>query len=132
MTPLSTAADGLLAGLPVTRLLAEEPDLLRFFANGRLTTLPLDRGTRERVAGVLVRLIPAGRVLSEAEVNQMLNEVYDDHATLRRLMVDSGLLTRAGSADYRRVGAEPAGADSTPERASTRTPAATVHPKNTP
>jgi hypothetical protein len=108
LTPLSAVADALLAELPVTRLLEQESDLERFFTNGRLTTLPEDASTRARIAHLLVRLLPMDRIMPEAEVNQRLNEVHDDHATMRRLMVDTGLLTRNGSSDYRRAVAESA------------------------
>ena len=37
---------------------------------------------------MLARLLPDDRALSEAEVNVLLNQVHDDHAYLRRMLVD--------------------------------------------
>jgi hypothetical protein len=53
---------------------------------------------------MLARLLPDDRALTEAEVNHLLNQVHDDHAYLRRMLVDFGQLTRDGSANYRRAG----------------------------
>ena len=42
------------------------------------------------------------REYGEAEVNQLLQAVHNDHATLRRYLVDVGLLRRARNV-YRRA-----------------------------
>jgi hypothetical protein len=100
---LRAAAAAIDASFPVTALLAGEPDLGRFFGHGRLVTMPEKPVLKRRIAELLVRLLPADRVLAEAEVNAALRPVHDDVASLRRLMVDLGLVTRNGSSDYRRV-----------------------------
>jgi uncharacterized protein DUF2087 len=46
----------------------------------------------------------AGALDIPMKVNAALNQVHDDHAYLRRMLVDFGQLTRDGSADYRRAG----------------------------
>jgi hypothetical protein len=45
-----------------------------------------------------------GRAYGEPEINALLREVHDDHAALRRYLVDAGLLVRddAGTS-YRRA-----------------------------
>ena len=57
-----------------------------------------------KLAPMLAKLLPDDRALTEAEVNDLLNQVHDDHAYLRRMLVDFGQLTRDGSANYRRAG----------------------------
>ena len=52
---------------------------------------------RLRLARLLARLLPAGRSLSEAEVNRLLGAVHPDFATTRRLLLDCGW-SRAGPA----------------------------------
>ena len=61
--------------------------------------------SRERVAGLVVRLLPRDQSLSEATVDAVLAEVMDDVAALRRFLVEEGRLTRRGAEDYRRVDA---------------------------
>jgi hypothetical protein len=104
---LRETAEALLAGVPMVALLREEPDLERFFSFGRLTQIPvLDRADeRRRLAALVVRLLPAGGRLSEAEVNALLRPVMDDVAALRRFLVEEGRLTRRAGQDYRRVDA---------------------------
>jgi hypothetical protein len=101
---LKATATALVDELPIARLLTMAPDLERYFVNGRLAGLTVDHTVKLRLAPLLARLLPDDRVLSEAEVNAVLNQVHDDHAYLRRMLVDCGQLTRDGSAGYRRAG----------------------------
>jgi len=103
---LRGTATALLDTLPVVALLAEEPDLARFFVHGRLPRLPVLNRAEERrwLAALLVRLLP-DRVLTEREVGAVLAEVTDDVAALRRFLVEEGRLTRRGAEDYRVVAA---------------------------
>lgn len=104
---LEATVQALLAALPVTSLLSEDPALGRLFRHGRLTGLPLLARVEERarLADLLVRLVPAGRALTEAEVNSALADVTDDVASVRRFLVEEGRLTRGAGRDYRRAGA---------------------------
>lgn len=104
LSALRVAADALVGELPVARLLVTAPELERYFANGRLTELTVDHTVKLKLAPLLARLLPDDRALTEAEVNELLNQVHDDHAYLRRMLVDFGQLTRDGSANYRRAG----------------------------
>lgn len=106
LSPLKKAADEMVADLPVTALLAQDPELAKFFKGGRLTLFPEDYQLQQRLARVLVGLLPSDRTLSEPAVNQILSQVHDDHATLRRLLVDYGVVVRGASSDYRRVTAD--------------------------
>jgi hypothetical protein len=78
------------------------PELAAFFRNGRLETIPASPARRRAVLGYLVAKFTAGRDYAEDEVNRVLQSVHPDHATLRRYLVDAGLLRRAGGV-YRRV-----------------------------
>ncbi len=101
---LRATADALVGELPIARLLTTAPDLGRYFANGRLTDLTVDQSVKLRLAPLLAQLIPDDRALTEAEVNDLLHQVHDDHAYLRRMLVDFGQLTRDGTTNYRRAG----------------------------
>lgn len=104
LSALRIASDALLGELPIARLLITAPELERYFANGRLTELTVDHSVKLKLAPMLAKLLPDDRALTEAEVNDLLNQVHDDHAYLRRMLVDFGQLTRDGSANYRRAG----------------------------
>jgi hypothetical protein len=104
LSVLRAASEELLGELPIARLLATAPELERYFANGRLTELTVDHSVKLKLAPLLAKLLPDDRALTEAEVNELLNQVHADHAYLRRMLVDFGQLTRDGSADYRRAG----------------------------
>lgn len=104
LSVLRGTADALVETLPIDGLLATAPELRRYFVNGRLTALTVDHQVKLKLAPLLARLLPGDRSLTEAEVNTALNQVHDDHAYLRRMLVDFGQLTRQGSAGYRRAG----------------------------
>lgn len=97
-------ADALTGELPIAALLRTQPALQRYFVHGRLTDLTVDHAVKLSLAPLLARLLPDDRALTEKEVNTLLNQVHDDHAYLRRMLVDFGQLTRDGSAGYRRSG----------------------------
>jgi hypothetical protein len=101
---LQQTADALVDELPIAGLLSTAPDLQRYFIDGRLTSLTGDHTVKLRLAPLLAKLIPDDRALTEAEVNELLHQVHDDHAALRRMLVDFGQLTRDGGTNYRRAG----------------------------
>jgi hypothetical protein len=104
LAPLKAAAGALVDDLPIARLLVTAPELERYFVNGRLTELTVDHSVKLKLAPLLARLLPDDRAMTEAEVNALLNQVHDDHAYLRRMLVDFGQLSRDGAANYRRAG----------------------------
>jgi hypothetical protein len=101
---LTRAAEALVDDLPIARLLDTAPDLERYFVNGRLVDLTVDHTVKLRLAPLLARLLPDDRSMTEAEVNALLGQIHEDHAYLRRMLVDFGQLSRDGSANYRRCG----------------------------
>ena len=69
-------------------------DLAPFFRNGRLETIPAARSRRLAVLAHIAARFQSGRTYSEDEVNRTLQSFSNDHATLRRYLVDAGLLQR--------------------------------------
>jgi hypothetical protein len=66
-----------------------------FVRNGRITSMPTAPRKREIVLDWLAGRFDVGRHYSEAEVNSALEGHADDHVSLRRALVDAGLLDRA-------------------------------------
>ncbi|PYI66719.1 hypothetical protein CVV68_12985 [Arthrobacter livingstonensis] len=76
----------------------------KFFSSGMLTQLPMNPALRREVLEHLAtRLIPEGETLGETDINRLLATVTTDIPTLRRALVDHGLLERnADGSAYRR------------------------------
>jgi hypothetical protein len=82
---------------------AEQQRVLRnFVEDGRLSRLPARHGQLRIVLDYVAGRFETEREYREAEVNEVLHELHDDHAALRRYLVDEGLLERSGGV-YRRV-----------------------------
>lgn len=95
---------GLAALAPLGGLVVDRPDLRRFARFGRITEIPDDLDQRAALYATVVELVPRGRDLTEAEVNQRLLLASDDPATLRRELFESGLIDRsADGSSYRRT-----------------------------
>ena len=73
---------------------AEQRVLRNFVVDGRLQRLPARHAQRQVVLGYVARRFDEGRSYDEREVNGILLSVYDDAASLRRHLVDEGLLQR--------------------------------------
>jgi hypothetical protein len=69
-------------------------DLARFFRGDRLETMPRRAKDREAVLVYVVSRFEPGREYPEADVNSLLLAAADDVASLRRSLIDAGLLTR--------------------------------------
>jgi hypothetical protein len=86
---------------------ADEPGgpgrLGALFSRGRLVEIPRAPELRLELLRHVAERFEPGRDYREPEVNALLREVHDDHAALRRYLVDARLLVRddAGAA-YRR------------------------------
>jgi hypothetical protein len=81
---------------------ARPPQLARFFRGARLETMPKHASDRAAVLAYIATSFERDRDYDESEVNRVLARVDADFATLRRHLVDAGLLTRA-SGVYRRA-----------------------------
>ena len=72
-----------------------------FFREGRLTSLPSRSSYRLAALGVLAERFEPGHRYPEREVTAILADDAPDPATLRRLLVDHGLLSRAAGEYWR-------------------------------
>lgn len=76
----------------------------RFFSGSRLVEIPANRSKRLLVLERLVQEFEPGLRYDEREVNFTLQLFHPDYATLRRYLVDEGLLTRAEGVYWRTGG----------------------------
>ena len=82
---------------------AEQQRVLRnFVEGGRLARLPARRGQRRVILEYVAGRFDADRHYDESEVNELLKPLHDDHVSLRRYLVDEGLLHREAGV-YRRA-----------------------------
>ena len=77
-------------------------ELAAYFRNGRLETIPASRERRQALLAHVADKFEPGREYDETVVNRILQSVHSDHATLRRYLVDAGLLRRERGV-YRRA-----------------------------
>lgn len=99
-TPVEPAAPSIGHGMTG----AEREVLARWFEGRRLTRLPTNRGQRRVVLERLALEFEPGRRYPETEVNSILGAFHDDWSTLRRALVDHGLLDRANNQYWRSGG----------------------------
>ena len=76
--------------------------LWNFVEDGRLKALPVRASQRRVVLEYLGARFDEGTDYAEAEVNDLLGQFHEDYASLRRSLVDEGLLTRTAGV-YRRT-----------------------------
>jgi hypothetical protein len=80
----------------------EQARILRnFVEDGRLKSLPVRASQRRLVLEYLAARFDEGADYAETDVNDLLGRYHDDYASLRRYLVDEGLLTRTNGV-YRR------------------------------
>lgn len=76
----------------------------RFVHDGRITTMPTKRGKRLLVLDHVAQSFELGRTYPEHAVDEVLKGFHDDHAALRRYLVDEGFLTREENVYWRTGG----------------------------
>ncbi len=65
-----------------------------FFENGRLLRLPVQKKKRRIVLEAFAALFREGLIYAEGEVDRVIKEKFDDYCTIRRELIDEGLLFR--------------------------------------
>jgi hypothetical protein len=91
-------------GLALGAVYEEEESVLRhYFRDGRLREIPAKHAKRVMVLSRLALEFDVGVRYSEGQVNDVLRRFHDDHASLRRYLVDEGFLSRDGG-EYWRTG----------------------------
>lgn len=89
------------AGTPEAKVLAN------FVEGDQLKSIPASQSKRMVVLAWLARMFQPGVHYPEREVNEILRRHHADYASLRRYLVDAGLMQREGGI-YRRTEAAPA------------------------
>lgn len=81
----------------------EQAVVLRNFVggDGRVVSLPMRSAKRKLLLEYVATRFDPDREYTEREVNAVLGAVHDDHVSLRRYLVDEGLLEREAGV-YRR------------------------------
>jgi len=72
-----------------------------FFRHGRLEKLPAQQKKRLIVLEQFAQRFEPGRRYSEQEVTSLITPLFEDYCTIRRLLVDEGLIRREGSFYWR-------------------------------
>lgn len=91
------------ADQPLRRLTEREKVLRAFVRDGRLVSIPAKPKKRELLLPfILEESFPEDRDYEEKEVNQRLGLLHRDVASLRRYLIDAGLMTRHAGI-YRRT-----------------------------
>jgi hypothetical protein len=86
-------------------LFSDLPDQLRpYVRGGRITALPAKRAVRLLLLDEVAQAFEPGRRYEEVAVNEILKALYDDHAALRRYLVDEELMSRTPDGTYWRSG----------------------------
>lgn len=92
------------AGLALGAANEDEEQVLRtFFRNGRLTEIPTKRSKRRIVLERIALEFEPGVRYDEKEVNAIVGRFLNDYASLRRYLVDEGMLSREHG-EYWRTG----------------------------
>jgi len=84
--------------------LDSRPELRAFVRDGRITTMPSKQAKRRLLLDCVAQAFEPGRQYREAEVNEVLKGLFDDHAALRRYLVDEGLMSREAGMYWRTGG----------------------------
>ena len=78
--------------------------LRRYVRDGRISVIPAKRAARLLLLDQIAQAFEPGRRYQELVVNEILKAFYDDHAALRRYLVDEGLMSREAGVYWRTGG----------------------------
>ncbi|MBZ0199346.1 MAG: DUF2087 domain-containing protein, partial [Ignavibacteriaceae bacterium] len=68
--------------------------LKTFFKKNTLVKLPAQHKKKLIVLDVFINMFEMGREYLEYEVDTIINKAYDDHCTIRRLLIEEKMMTR--------------------------------------
>ncbi len=89
----------------------EKRVLRRFFSGSRLTEIPASRAKRLLVLERLAQEFEPGLRYQESDVSFTLQLFHPDYTSLRRYMIEEGIMTRAEGVYWRTGGRYPADSD---------------------
>jgi hypothetical protein len=93
------------AGIALGAATEDEETVLRtFFRNGRLTEIPAKESKRRIVLERIALEFDPGVRYDERTVNVIIGRFHHDYASIRRYLVDEGLLSRQGGEYWRSGG----------------------------
>jgi DNA-binding HxlR family transcriptional regulator len=67
-----------------------------FFDHGKLKCFPIQKKKRRIILEAFAVLFEPGRTYSERDTNEIISGFFDDYCTIRRELINEGLLTRKG------------------------------------
>ena len=85
-------------------LLDREDQLSAFVRDGRIIAMPVRPAKRRLLLDCVAQAFEPGLRYTEAAVDEVLKEICDDHAALRRYLVDEGFLSRQAGMYWRSGG----------------------------
>ena len=88
----------------VIGLLLSQDRLRVFVRGGRIATIPARLARRRLLLDIVAQGFEPGVRYPERAVNSFLGELYDDHAAMRRYLVDEGFLSRDHGEYWRSAG----------------------------
>ena len=65
-----------------------------FFKKNKLTKLPVQRKKQLIVIDEFAKKFKSGKKYPEEKVNEIIKESYDDYCTIRRLLIEEGIMKR--------------------------------------
>jgi hypothetical protein len=86
---------------PVLDAMTADPNVRAFLSDRRVTTMPAKLSRRRLLLSKIVPAFEPGVRYPERAVDAFLKRLYDDHATLRRYLVDEEFLARADGQYWR-------------------------------
>jgi hypothetical protein len=88
----------------VIGLLLSQDRLRVFVRDGRIATIPARLARRRLLLDIVAQGFEPGVRYPERAVNSFLGELYDDHAAMRRYLVDERFLSRDHGEYWRSAG----------------------------
>lgn len=68
--------------------------LKTFIRKGKLIKLPVQHKKKLIILDEFTKKFKTGIKYDEKKVNEIINQVYDDHCTIRRLLIEEGMMIR--------------------------------------
>lgn len=68
--------------------------LKAFIVNKRVTKLPVQKKKRMLIIEEIAKKFKRSLMYNENEVNEIILELYDDYCTVRRIMIEEGMMER--------------------------------------
>lgn len=70
--------------------------LKSFMKEGRITRLPVQHKKKKILLDEIVKLFGTKIKFTEKEVDDIIHSTFDDHCTIRRLLIEEGIMKRDG------------------------------------